>query len=88
MAQLLDAQHEWERVKDGTSGAEVALLEHNWMMPNARKQLAGRMQCSRSCNQILEEIMSTDNTIQVTITEKQHRYMSWTSDVLVISSNI
>jgi len=27
--------------------------------------------------------MSTDNTIQVTITEKQHRYTSWTSDVLV-----
>jgi hypothetical protein len=27
--------------------------------------------------------MSTDNTVQVTITEKQQRYMSWTSDVLV-----
>ena len=27
--------------------------------------------------------MSTDNTIQVTITEKQHRYVSWTTDVLV-----
>ncbi len=27
--------------------------------------------------------MSTDNTIQVTITEKQHQYMSWTTDVLV-----
>ena len=27
--------------------------------------------------------MSTDSTIQVTITEKQRRYISWTSDVLV-----
>jgi len=27
--------------------------------------------------------MNTDNTMQVTITEKQHQYMSWTSDVLV-----
>ena len=27
--------------------------------------------------------MSTDSTMQVTITEKQHQYISWTSDVLV-----
>ncbi len=27
--------------------------------------------------------MSPDNTIQVTITQKQQRYMSWTTDVLV-----
>jgi len=27
--------------------------------------------------------MSTNNTMQVTITEKQHQYVSWTSDVLV-----
>ena len=27
--------------------------------------------------------MSTDKAMQVTITEKQHQYMSWTSDVLV-----
>jgi len=27
--------------------------------------------------------MNTDNTMQVTITEKQHRFASWTSDVLV-----
>ena len=27
--------------------------------------------------------MSTDHTMQVTITEKQHRFASWTSDVLV-----
>lgn len=27
--------------------------------------------------------MSTDNAMQVTITEKQHQYVSWTSDVLV-----
>jgi len=27
--------------------------------------------------------MSSDKTTQVTITQKQHRYISWTSDVLV-----
>jgi hypothetical protein len=27
--------------------------------------------------------MNTDNAVQVTITDKQHRYISWTTDVLV-----
>jgi hypothetical protein len=30
-----------------------------------------------------DNIMSADNTVRVTITEKQQRYVSWTSDVLV-----
>jgi hypothetical protein len=30
-----------------------------------------------------DNIMSADNPIRVTITEKQQRYVSWTSDVLV-----
>jgi len=45
--------------------------------------LLGCMQRSRLSNQMVEDIMVTDNTVQVTITEKQSRYISWTSDVLV-----